>query len=148
MAGLVPFNRKRGKMLPTGFEGFTNMLDDFFNDNWPYGKSLSNETFKIDIQEKEQEYVVEAQLPGVKKEEINLELNDGRLTISIQREENVDEENKNYIHKESRFCSMSRSVYLADAKQENIKAKLDNGVLRIHVTKDEEAKQSKKIEIE
>lgn len=148
MAGLVPFNRRRAKNVPRSFEGFANMLEDFFNDDWPYGRSLERQTFKIDVQEDENEYVVEAHLPGVKKDEINLELNDDRLTISVERQENMEEEKKNYIHKESRYASMTRSVYLDGAKDDDIKAKLEDGVLKVTVGKDDERKKSKKIEIE
>jgi HSP20 family protein len=110
---------------------------------------LARDTFKLDVQDKEKEYLIEAELPGVKKEEITLEMHDGQLMIGIQREEKVDEEKKNYIHKERRYCSMNRSVYLADADTENIKAKLDNGVLEITVPKVEKSvSQKNKIEIE
>ncbi|MGM0397274.1 MAG: Hsp20/alpha crystallin family protein [Bacillota bacterium] len=149
MAGLVPFNR-RNKMTGTGLGDFYGMLDDFFSDDFLLPqRSLARDTFKLDVQDKEKEYLIEAELPGVKKEEINLEIRDGQLVIGIQREEKVDEEKKNYIHKERRYCSMSRSVYLADADPENIKAKLDDGVLEITVPKVEKSVREKnKIEIE
>ncbi|KOA18643.1 hypothetical protein CLHOM_29270 [Clostridium homopropionicum DSM 5847] len=71
MAGLVPFNKKKGDLLNTGFKDFYNMLDDFFTDNWPSRRSLERDTFKVDVQEKDNEYLIEAELPGVKKEEVN-----------------------------------------------------------------------------
>ena len=67
MAGLVPFNRKITNTLSNGFEDFYNMLDDFFTDNLPTRRSLDRDTFKIDVEEKEKEYQVKAELPGVKK---------------------------------------------------------------------------------
>jgi HSP20 family protein len=132
MAGLVPFNRKDRGLTRTGFGDFYGMLDDFFSDDFMMPRrSLARDTFKLDVQDKEKEYLIEAELPGVK------------------REEKVDEEKKNYIHKERRYCSMNRSVYLADADTENIKAKLDNGVLEITVPKVEKSvSQKNKIEIE
>jgi HSP20 family protein len=105
------------------------------SDGWAPRRSLQRDTFKIDVQDNEKEYVIDAELPGVDKDEIKVELNEGRLTISIDREENIDEENKNYIHKERRYCSMCRGIYLADADQKGVKAKLDNGILRITVPK-------------
>ncbi len=148
MTGLVPFNRRNTNLLSTGFEDFYNMLDDFFNDNWSPRRSFARDTFKINVQQNDTEYLVEAELPGVKKEEIDLDLNDGRLTISVKREEQINEEKKNYIHRESRYASMSRSVYLEDADSNGIRAKLDNGVLNISVPRQEKAVRATKIEIE
>jgi HSP20 family protein len=147
MSGLVPFNRKRG-LKPRGFDDFYNVLDDFFNDSWLTSKSVSYGTFKVDIQDKENEYLVEAELPGVQKEEVDIGINDGRLSISIKREENIEEDKKNYIHKERKICSMERVMYLEDAKSEDIKAKLENGVLTIIVPKKEKEDRARKIDIE
>ncbi|MDR1663890.1 MAG: Hsp20/alpha crystallin family protein [Clostridiales bacterium] len=142
MAGLIPFNRRGA--LNTGFH---DMLDDFFNIGWPAQRSLMNDTFKMDVEEGENEYLITAELPGVAKEEINLDLTEGRLSISVKREENVNEEKKNYIHKERRVASMSRSVYLSDANTDDISAKLDNGVLHITVPKREKTQRTRKIDI-
>ncbi len=147
MAGLVPFSRKNSSLFPTGFEDFYNLLDDFFNDR-PNKMGITRETFKLDIQEDDKEYVVEAHLPGVNKEEVNIELNEGRLTISVTKDEKVNEEKKNYVYKESRYSSMSRSIYLADAKSDGVKAKLENGILYINVPKQEKIDTTKRIEIE
>jgi HSP20 family protein len=148
MAGLIPFNKNLPSFRPRGFEDFYNMLDDFFSDAWSPRRSLSGDTFKIDVQENEREYLVDAELPGVKKEEISLELNDDRLTIGIQKEENNEEKRKNYIHRERRFSSMRRSIYLADANPEEVKAKLEDGVLKIVIPKAVKADNMRRIEIE
>lgn len=148
MTGLVPFNRRNTGLLSTGFEDFHNMLDDFFSDNWPARRSLERDTFKINVQQNDTDYLIEAELPGVNKDEIDLDLNEGRLTISVKREEQINEEKKNYIHRESRFSSMSRSVYLADANSKDIKAKLENGVLSITVPRQEKAAKTQRIAIE
>ncbi|MBP6491702.1 MAG: Hsp20/alpha crystallin family protein [Clostridia bacterium] len=148
MTGLVPFNRKNTGVLSTGFEDFHNMLDDFFSDNWSPRRNLERDTFKINVQQNEADYLIEAELPGVSKEEVTLDLNEGRLNISVKREENINEEKKNYIHRESRSCSMSRSVYLADADSKGITAKLDNGMLRITVPRQAKEVKTEKIEIE
>lgn len=149
MSGLVPFNKKRRSLINKDFDdfgNFYNMVDDFFNFNWP---SKSNFTsFRVDVQEDENKYLVEAELPGVDKNEVNIEINEGNLNISVKREENINEEKKNYIHKERRYSSMSRSIYLEDAKSEGIKANLENGVLRIIVPKESKPNNSIKIDIE
>lgn len=151
MAGLVPYNKRNRGLVDRGFgdfRDFYNMVDDFFNDSWPSRRSIARDSFKIDVQENKNEYLIEAELPGVDREEVNIDMNEGRMTISVQREENINEQNKNYVHKERRFSSMSRSLYLDDAKSDGIKAKLENGVLNINVPKENKPDSSVKINIE
>jgi HSP20 family protein len=147
MSRLVPFNR--WGLRRNDFEDFYNMLDDFFSDTWWPVRTLARDTFKLDIQENEREYCIEAELPGVTKEEINLQLkDDGRLTIAVEREENIQEDKKNYVHRERRYSSMQRSIYLRDAKTEGVKAKLQDGVLEIIVPKQETYDDTFHIEID
>lgn len=150
MTGMVPFNQKKFNLAfrPSGFEDVYNMLDDFFSDSWRTQRSLIRDTFKIDVQEKDEGYWIEAELPGVKKEEISLETDNGRLIISIKRDEKIDENEKNYVHKERRYCSMQRSLYLKDANYEEVKAKLEDGVLNIQIPKFQKVDTTRKIEIE
>ncbi|MHB1314070.1 MAG: Hsp20/alpha crystallin family protein [Christensenellales bacterium] len=148
MAGLVPFNTNQNTSLSTGFDDFYNMLDDFFADNWPFRRSLTADTFKVDVQENENEYIVEAELPGVKKEEVSVAMEDGKLRILVSREEKSEEKGKNYLHKERRFSSMARHIYLVDANSAGIKGKLEEGVLRIAVPKTEKQDRSVKVDIE
>lgn len=148
MAGLVHFNRKNSISRRGGFEDFYNLLDDFFTDPFPSNRNFSRDTFKMDIEEKENEYIIEAELPGIKKEEINLELHEGRLIIAISKEEKEDVEEKNYVHRERIYSSMSRSIYLGDIKEDSINAKLDEGILLVTVAKKEEDEKRKSIPIE
>lgn len=147
MAGLIPFNRNQKSLRAPGFDDFYNVLDDFFADAWPR-RNLLADTFKIDVQDCGSDYCVEAEMPGVKKEEINLELNEGRLSISVQREENSEETKKNYIHKERRYGSVCRSIYLGNVTRDEIKAKLEDGVLKIMVPKEPKAVEQRKIDID
>ena len=148
MTGLVPFNRKRADLLSTGFDDFQNMLDDFFTDGWPSRRNLAGDTFKIDVQEQEKEYVIEAEIPGVQKNEINIALEEGRLRIAVNKEEKIEEKEKNYIHRERRYSSMQRNIILADADENGIKARLEDGVLSISVPKKAKNESSVRIEIE
>jgi len=145
MAGLIPFNRNGFKMV--GIDDFHNLMDDFFSDAWKLRRNLQHDTFKIDVQEDESKYTIEADLPGVNKEEINLELNEGRLTISVARNVEKTDEGKNYLHRERRYASMRRSVYLNDAN-DDIEAKLVDGVLNITVPKEIPVSKVKKIQID
>lgn len=148
MAGLVPFNHRKPDLMNVGFDDFYNMLDDFFADSWPFRRMIPANTFKLDVQEDAKHYYVAAELPGVNRDEISIAINEGKLLISVARDENTEDENKNYVHRERRYCSMRRSVLLADADAAGIKAKLDNGVLSITVPKKEKLDNSVKIEID
>jgi HSP20 family protein len=148
MAGLVPFNKRKSDFMNVGIDDFYGMLDDFFTEGWPFRKNLTVGSFKVDIQEDGKNYFVAAELPGVKKEELSIAMDEGKLRISVTRDENTEEENKNYVHRERRYCSMHRDILLADANAAGIKAKLDNGILSITVPKKEKQDNSVKIEIE
>ncbi len=149
MTGLIPFNRGKRELAPqTNSDSFYNMLDDFFSNDWPFRRTLSYDTFKLDVVNEEKNYVVEAELPGVEKKDINVQLNEGRLQISVSREESSEDTSKQYIHRERRYSSMSRSVYLEDAQAEGILAKLENGVLRIVVPKEVKANHSVVVDVE
>ncbi len=147
MANLIPVNRRNRSVAPTGFDDFYNMLDDFFTDPWLTGRR-TGEAFKIDVQQTDNAYMIEAELPGVSKDEVSLEMDDGTLRISVNREESKDEETKNYIHRERRYSSMSRALYLADAEADGIAAKLDGGILRVSVPRQKNAESTRRIEIQ
>jgi HSP20 family protein len=120
------------------------MLDDFFSDGGR--RNLAKDTFKLDVEETEGAFTIQADLAGVKREEIGLEFEDGKLTISVRKEENTEKNKKNYIHRERHLSSMARSVYLRDARAEGIKARLEDGILSIVIEK--EQKVSKMIPID
>lgn len=149
MAGLIPFNRSRSIFGHSFFPEFQNMIDDFFNDTSFFNRNFPGDTFKVDVVERESEYCIEADLPGIRKDEIGLEVdNEGRLRISVEKTESIDEEKKNYIHKERRYNAMQRTVYLADANPDEVKAKLEDGVLKVTVGKLAKNSGKHKIEIE
>ena len=149
MVGLVPFNR-RNKDLATksSFEDFYNVLDDFFSSDWPMKRTLAYDTFKVDVQDKGNEYLIEAEMPGLSKEDIKLGLDDEKLTISVTKNESTEEKDKNYIHRERRSVSMSRTIHLADADASGIKAKLSDGLLKVTVPKAEKASTAIDIDVE
>ncbi len=134
-----------------GINELRNIVDDFisdnFNDNW-IRKNILPDSFKIDVEETDAEYIVHAELPGIQKDEIQLSMNEGTLTVSVEKKEETEEESKNYIHKERYFTSMSRNIYLIDGKPDNIKAKLDQGVLTVTVQKQEKDINVVEIDVE
>ncbi|MDR1674364.1 MAG: Hsp20/alpha crystallin family protein [Oscillospiraceae bacterium] len=150
MTGLIPFNRRNlgPARVGTNFEDFYNVLDDFFSDSFMPSRNLLRDTFKIDIEEKDGEFLIEAELPGIKKEEIDLNIEDENLCITVSRTDESGSEEKAYIHRERRTSSMSRRIRLAGADLSEIKAKLDNGILTLTVPKQVKQDSVRKIVIE
>ncbi len=117
-------------------------LDDFFDDLEPVRNNM-----KCDIYEKDDKYFIEMDIPGFDKKDININLDNGYLTVSASHEESIDDEGKNYIRKERSSYKNSREFYLGDVDEQNIEAEFNNGILKIVVPKKEEIDTKKKIEI-
>lgn len=101
-------------------------------------------TMKTDIKETETSYELDVTVPGYKKEDVKIALKDGYLTISASTSNNVDETDNDgkYIRRERSFGSCSRSFYVGDEMtRDDIKAKLNDGILHISVPKKEESKK-------
>ena len=121
-------------------------LDDIFDDFVP---TRRNDNMKCDIYEKDGNYHIEMDVPGFKKEDISIEVEDGYLTISAEKncENNEEDEDKNYIRRERSYNSYKRSFYLGDLDQDSIEAKFNDGMLNITVPKKEVTNNKKKIDI-
>lgn len=91
--------------------------------------------FSADIRETDNEYLVSAELPGVNKEDINLEYGNNNLIIKAIRQEIHDDSRENYIRKERSYGEVSRSFYLENVNKDGIRAKYDNGVLKVILPK-------------
>ncbi len=137
-----------GKALqrPNRFFDFYNTLEDFFSDITP-STFLSDKSFKIDVRENDKEYMIDAELPGVKKEGIDIKLEDGILTIAVQQQENNEEAQENYIHRERKYGLMQRSFKLPHAAGEGAAADFEGGLLQITIPKEQKPDQSTKIQI-
>ncbi|MFU8793586.1 MAG: Hsp20/alpha crystallin family protein [Acholeplasmataceae bacterium] len=146
MFGLTPFNRNAVRRADDQ-DLFSNLIDDFFSDGFFPMRSLRYDTFKIDVEEQNDAFIVEADLPGVKKEDIHLNIEDGYLTIEIKTSEEKSEEKKHYVHKERRQCAMRRSIHLGDLDIEAIDAELKDGILTIKAPKSAVIENKKRIEI-
>lgn len=128
MLGLVPFKFNNGE----NSKGLSinDMFNDFFNDDMLADfKSCGN--FKTDIKETPEEYVVHAELPGVNKEDINIDYNNNYLTISATRNNEHEEKNDNYIKCERNYSLVFKEFYINTVNKETIKAKFHNDVFKI-----------------
>ena len=146
-------------MLPSIFG--ENLFDDFFGDSFErnffggrnplYGKNAKN-MLKTDVKESENGYSLAIDLPGFKKDEVTVNLEDGYLTISAAK--GLDREEKNrkgkYIRQERYAGSCSRSFYVGDVQPKEVSAKYEDGILRVSLPKrtERELPGSSKIEIE
>ncbi len=140
MYTLVPFRRARN----TTFGPFFNdrFMRDFFDDN-PMPE------LRVDVREKEDAYLLEADLPGMKKEDISLDVTDGVLTISADIHNEKKEAKDGYVCCERRCGQVERSFNLEDIDQSGIKADYRDGVLMVLLPKEkhEEKKSGFKIAI-
>jgi HSP20 family molecular chaperone IbpA len=120
-----------------------NLLDDFFGDlngaarNQMRYAAPSTSLMKTDIKETENDYELNIDLPGFKKEDVQAELKDGYLVITAKNESSSeDTSNKEYIRRERFYGTCSRSFYVGkNVQQEDISAKFENGVLIMNVPK-------------
>ena len=138
--------------LPTLFgENLMDVFQDFDRDffrgmRWPehelYGKHAS-QMMKTDVRETETGYEVDMDLPGFKKEEISLDLNQGTLTVTARKsvEKKDGEQNGKMLRQERYAGSMSRSFYVGShVTEDDVKARYEDGVLRLTLPK-KDAKQ-------
>ena len=135
-------------MLPSIFG--ENLFDDFFTDPFGmmvmpqrhdplYGKHSKN-LMKTDVKETDKAYELDIDLPGFDKENVQIELNDGYLTInaSTNEEKEDKDENGTFLRKERFVGSCRRSFYVGDdVSEDDITAKFENGILSINVPKKE-----------
>ena len=134
---LVPMNNN------LGFSLFDNMFDDFFKDPF-FARNNVAKVMKTDIQEKDNNYILDMDLPGYDKEDVKAQLKDGYLTITAQKNTNNEQKDEqgNYIRRE-RYCGKcSRSFYVGDSiKEEDIKASFNNGILELTFPKEVSQKE-------
>ncbi len=129
-----------------------NFFDDFFDFDWPqmpsvekqlYGKR-AGEVMKTDVKETEDAYKVAIDLPGFKKDEIEIELKDGYMTVSASKALDKDQKNEEgkYIRRERYAGNVRRSFYVGEAlTEDDIKASFEDGILRLELPKKEKQPQ-------
>ncbi|WP_207433470.1 Hsp20/alpha crystallin family protein [Sabulibacter ruber] len=139
--------------LGSGFDefmpqSFSSMLDRFFNESVNTRERLSKFSPLVDTCETEQGYEIEVALPGLKKEDIQIDFQQGRLTISGERRFSNEQKDKRYHLVESQYGSFSRSFQFPDTvKADGIEAVFENGVLHVRVPKDEQKTAKHRIEV-
>ncbi len=142
MFGMVPFEYRDRNL----FDVFDNFERNFFKNS-----SLDLPEFRTDIKDAGDKYVLEAELPGFRKEDISLDVKDGILTISAQHSENNDKKDDDgkYIRRERRYGSFRRSFDVTGIDESSIAAAYHDGVLELSLPKAQQVlPESRKIAIE
>jgi HSP20 family protein len=143
MFELVPYGRKRNLTWYNPFEELDEMQRNFF------GESAITD-FKTDIRDNGDSYLMEADLPGFKKEDISVDIEGETLTIHAERNESKDEKDKkgNFVKRERRYGSFSRCFDMTGIRTEDVTAAYEDGVLKLTLPKQQETlPSSRKLEI-
>jgi HSP20 family protein len=152
----------RPSKAPSVFEQMDRLFEDFLGRRfvspwwpsirwpeirWPEGMEVSP---SVDVFEEKDEIIIKAELPGMVKDDVNVNITENTLTISGEKKKEEKVEKKDYYHLERSYGSFSRSLRLpADVQTEKAKATFRDGVLEIRVPKTEEAKKKEvKVKIE
>ena len=114
-------------------------LENFFNENI---------NMKCDIYEKDDKYFIEADLPGVNKENINISYSKGYLNIKTTQKDEVQEENKTYMRRERNYKKLERNFYVGDVDETKIKATYKDGILNVTIPKQKDNNTNKRISID
>lgn len=139
------------KMQPRNSDTYSMTPFDFFED---FSRNLFNDfksnLIKTDIHETDNEYLVEAELPGIPKENIQVTYEDGVLTISGQQQIDIVDEDKKgkLIRSERSSTSLRRQYLLENVKEDEIKASYSDGILKVTLPKDINKEIKKSIPIE
>lgn len=138
---MIPYTNRSSSSLMDLFDEFERSV---FGEN---GRRLP--AFSTDIRDEGDHYLLEAELPGFRKEDIDLDVKDGFLTISASRQESGETKQGGYLCRERRSGSFSRSFNLDGIQEEGITASYNDGVLELTLPKRQEAlPQSRKIAIQ
>lgn len=122
-------------------------LDDFFEDFSHMPRIPKMDDMKCDIYEKNGNIHIEMNIPGYNKEEIKMDVEEGILTIEATKEEEKEDEEKNYYRKERFYGTFKRQFTIGNIDEDEIKASFNNGVLTVSFPKEEKKETKKFIEI-
>lgn len=130
---------------------FPSLIDDFFGPDWLGGMASMNDTLPaVNIKENEKDYELELAIPGKKKDDFNVEVDNNILTVSMETHQEDEQKEDNYTRKEFSYTSFRRSFTLPETVNEDkINANYKDGILRFTLPKKEEAlpKPKRMIEI-
>lgn len=141
--------KEREGGLPSFFSDFFD-FDKFFESPFtPVPDGWTSQVPRANIKERDQEFDIEIAAPGMEKDDFEVKVENGVLSVRAEKEDTSEEEGERFTRKEYSYNSFSRSFPLPDSvKAEEVDANYDNGVLTIKVPKKEEAQKKEKKQIE
>ena len=121
------------------FDDMDTMIHSFFNTDWNFPvRDTRNWSPAVDVKETDNLFILTADIPGLTKKDIKVNVADGKLSISGERTYETDQENDNYHHRERRFGTFDRSFNLPDTvDEEKISASFKIGILNVSLPKHE-----------
>jgi HSP20 family protein len=126
--------------MPSVFDDFFKPWNEWFDNGGTWGRIMNIPA--VNITETKDDYKVSLAVPGMKKEDFNIDVDGNMLTISSEKEENMEEKDKKFTRKEYNYSSFSRTFTLPDEiNKEKIEAKYEDGVLKVVLPRKEEAKK-------
>lgn len=151
MFELIPVNRRKNQIVQRNlfWPEMDTLFDQLFQGSLLSGRSEEQRVMRVDIKDTEDAYVIEAELPGISKENIDIKIQDKLLTLSVRQDEQSESSKDQYIVRERRIRSLERSFDVRAVDTEKITAKFENGLLALHLPKLEPAKpDSRSIKID
>ncbi|MGZ5220894.1 MAG: Hsp20/alpha crystallin family protein [Chitinophagaceae bacterium] len=132
---------KLSERMPSVFDDFFKPWNEWFDNGGFLGRTMNVPA--VNITEQKNEYRVTMAAPGLKKDDFKIDVDGNMLTISSEKEENKEEKDKKFTRKEYSYSSFSRSFTLPEEiNKEKIEARYEDGVLRISLPRNEEAKKT------
>lgn len=139
-------SNKNGNFFPTLLSDFFDN-DKFFSNRW-LEKEFAQSLPSVNVKENSNEFNVELAVPGFKKNDFKISVDENTLTISAEKQEEKNEEKERFTRKEFSYNSFSRSFTLPQTVNAGkIDAKYNDGILKLNIPKKEEAKTLPKKEI-
>ena len=131
---------KKTDFMPSVFDDFFKPWNNWFENDFFYGRSMNVPA--VNITDNKDDFVVSLAVPGMKKDDFNIDVEGNMITISCNKEEKKEEKDSRYTRKEYNYSSFSRSFTLPDdVMKEKIEARYEDGVLKLMLPKKEEAKK-------
>ncbi len=121
---------------------FGNLFDDLFE------SKRQNMVMRSDVYEKEGNYIIEVDVPGFKKDDVQVDYDNGYVTITAKKEDEKENDRTNYIRRERFYGELTRSYYVDDVDENKISAKFEDGTLKLTIPKEEVETKTRLIPIE
>ena len=136
MFSMMPYRYNRvARRVPENQEFMNPFFEDFFR---PFFSQDNYTGLKVDVEDKDDHYELTCDLPGVSRDNLKVDVDEGVMTISATLNEEKEDKEHNYVYRERRTGSVSRSFRLDGVKEDGITAEFKDGVLKMILPKETE----------